>query len=397
MLAGRHVVLGVTGGVAAYKAAYLARRFVERGAAVRVIMTDAATSFVGEATFAAITGTHPVRGLFGDEDVSPHTMLARWADVIVVAPATAATISRLASGQSSDALTATVIASTAPVVVAPAMHTEMWEHDTTRRNIETLRRDGYEIVDPETGDLAGGDIGAGRLADPDVVADRVEQVARAWTSPVSDLAGSRVLVTAGGTREPIDPVRYIGNRSSGKMGAAVALAAARRGASVTLITTQAGVDHVRIDTVPVETADEMAHAVWSRVGTMDVVVMAAAVADFRPALEHGEKLRRSDGMPQVVLEPTPDILAGVSERSDGAIVVGFAAETGGFDTVAAKARAKNVDLVVANDISKPGSGFGGDTNEVRLIHRDGTTRDLPLMGKDEVAHAIWDTVLAIRT
>ena len=397
MLAGRHVVLGVTGGVAAYKSAYLARRLVEHGAEVRVVMTDAAASFIGEATFAAITGTHPVRGLFGDDDVSPHTSLARWADVIVVAPATAATLARLASGQSSDALSATVLASTVPIVVAPAMHTEMWEHPATARNLTTLQSDGVVVVGPETGDLAGGDVGPGRLADPDAIVDAVADTVRTWTSPSADLGGLHVLVTAGGTREPIDPVRYIGNRSSGKMGSALAIDAAHRGARVTLVTTADPVDHQRVDTIGVETAEEMANAVWPLIQDVDVAVMAAAVADFRPKEHHARKLRRADGLPELVLEPTPDILSGIRERATDVTIVGFAAESGGLEDVREKALAKDVDLVVANDISAPGSGFGSDTNEVRLIYRDGQTADLPLAGKDRIAHAIWDAVLAIRS
>ena len=394
MIAGRHIVLGVTGGVAAYKAAYLARRLIERGAEVRVIMTESAAAFVGAATFAAITGHHPTTGLFDDEDVSPHTALARWADALVIAPATASTIARIATGQSSDVLVATVLATHSPVVIAPAMHTEMWEHPATVWNLDRLRSYGYTVVDPESGSLAGGDTGLGRLAEPERVADVVEQVVDGAT-PTRDLDGMTVLVTAGGTREPIDPVRYIGNRSSGKMGSALALDAAHRGASVILVTTAPAPDHRAIDVVPVETADEMAAAVWDRVGDVDAVVMAAAVADFRPTETRQSKLRRADGPPSIELSPTPDILAGVVERTAGARIVGFAAETGDLAAVTGKALAKGVDLVVANDVTRPGSGFGSDTNEVRFIYRDGSTRDLPLSSKAAVATAIWDAVLAI--
>lgn len=394
MIAGRHVVLGVTGGVAAYKAAYLARRLTERGAEVRVVLTDTATEFVGEATFAAITGSHPVRGLFGDPDVSPHTTLARWADAIVIAPATASTMSRLATGQSSDVLVATVLAAQVPVVIAPAMHTEMWEHPATVRNLETLRGDGYVIVDPEQGELAGGDVGTGRLAEPETIVAALERAL--VDSGADDMAGLSVLVTAGGTREPIDPVRYLGNRSSGKMGTALALDAASRGAQVTLVTTAPAPDHPHIRVREVATAAEMAEAVWAEIADHDVVVMAAAVADFRPKVSHDAKLRRAQGPPEIVLEPTPDILAGVVERATGTTVVGFAAETGGFADIAEKAAGKHVDLLVANDVSRPGSGFGSDTNEVRLVFRDGTTRDLPLAPKDRIAAAIWDEVLGLR-
>ena len=395
MIAGRRIVLGVTGGVAAYKAAYLARRLVERGADVRVVMTDAATEFIGSATFAAITGTHPIRDLFGAEDVSPHTTLARWADVIVVAPATAATMARLATGQSSDVLAATVLASRVPVVIAPAMHTEMWEHPATARNLATLRADGCHIVEPEHGDLAGGDVGTGRLADPETIADAVQAALTASAS--HDLAGLSVLVTAGGTREPIDPVRYLGNRSSGKMGTALAREAASRGADVTLVTTAPAPDHPSIRVLQVTTAQEMAEMVWSLAADHDVIVMAAAVADFRPTTSHAGKLRRLDGPPELVLEPTPDILAGVVERATNATIVGFAAESGTLDDIAEKAARKRVDLLVANDISRPETGFGSDMNEVRLVFRDGTSRDLPLATKDRIAAGIWDEILGIRT
>jgi phosphopantothenoylcysteine decarboxylase/phosphopantothenate--cysteine ligase len=392
MLAGRHIVLGVSGGVAAYKAAYLARRFIERKAEVRVVMTDAATEFVGPATFAAITGEHPVTRLFGDDDVSPHTTLARWADAIVVAPATASTIAKLATGDTSNALTATVIASAAPVLVAPAMHTEMWEHPATQNNIEMLTSFGYGIVGPGAGDLAGGDIGFGRLVEPDDILDSVIDLLEP-----GDMDGLTVLISAGGTREPIDPVRYIGNRSSGKMGNALALEAARRGASVVLVTTAPHPDHPHIDSVVVESASEMANEVWRHADEADIAIMAAAVADFRPAEIMDGKLRRSDGPPEIRLEPTPDVLAGVRQHGDVSTLVGFAAETGSLDEVAAKAERKGVDLLVANDVSRAGSGFGSDDNEVTLIYADGTNKELPLMPKGEVARAVLDAVMELRT
>jgi phosphopantothenoylcysteine decarboxylase/phosphopantothenate--cysteine ligase len=391
MAEGRRVVLGVTGGVAAYKAAFLARRLMERGCQVRVVMTEAAEQFVGGATFAAITGTEPVMSFFGEPEVSPHTTLGQWAEVIVIAPATASTISKLAAGQSSDALIATVLASRAPVIVAPAMHTEMWEQPATRANVEILRSYGYTIVDPEEGDLAGGDVGVGRLADPETILEAVIGVA-----PQPDMEGLRVLVTAGGTREPLDPVRYIGNRSSGKMGNAIAAGAVERGAHVTLVTTEDPAGIARIEVVRVDTADEMAEAVWSRSSEVDIVVMAAAVADFKPRQPGSTKLRRAEGIPEIDLVPTPDILKGVHESDRRPFLVGFAAETGSVDAAVDKARAKGVDLLVANDVTKDGSGFGTDTNEVRFVFRDGATRDLDLISKRDVASELWDTVLRIR-
>jgi phosphopantothenoylcysteine decarboxylase / phosphopantothenate---cysteine ligase len=389
VLAGRHIVLGVSGGVAAYKAAYLARRLVEHGAVVRVIMTEAATRFLGPQTMAAITGDHPATDLFGDDRVSPHTELARWADAIVVAPATAATLSRLAHGLSDDLLSATLLAATCPVLLAPAMHTEMWEHPATRRTMAALAGDGHRVVGPASGVLAGGDEGVGRMAEPEEI---VEALGRMLGGGA--LAGIRVVVSAGGTREAIDPVRFIGNRSSGKMGHAVAAEAAARGAAVTLVTSAEGGDAAGVDVVRVEDAAGMAREVWARAGEADVAVLAAAVADFRPADPAGAKLRRADGPPAIELEPTEDILAGVAAMDPRPFLVGFAAETGSLEEAVAKAKRKGVDLLVANDVTAPGSGFGADTNQVTLILPDGSTEPWDLLSKREVAARLWDRIAA---
>jgi phosphopantothenoylcysteine decarboxylase/phosphopantothenate--cysteine ligase len=392
VLTGRRIVLGVSGGVAAYKSAILARRLIEQGAAVRTIMTRSAAQFIGPQTFGAITGEQPIVALFGGDDPSPHTHLAKWADAVVVAPATAATIARIASGLSEDALSTTVLAAWGtPLIVAPAMHTEMWEHPTTQRNIATLRGDGAHIVGPARGALAGGDEGAGRMVEPE---ELLEVVARAVSH--ADLHGWRVIVTAGGTREPIDPVRYIGNRSSGKMGNAIAAVAARRGAAVTLVTSASPVETAGVSVVAVETAEEMADAVWSRAADMDVAVMAAAVADFRPAAASDAKLRRRDGTPAIELMPTPDVLAGVAEMSPRPFLVGFAAESGSLDEAVAKTQRKGVDLLVGNDVSKPGSGFGTETNEVLIVTPDGQSEPWKLMSKDEVAERLWDRIRLMR-
>ncbi|NNC74093.1 MAG: bifunctional phosphopantothenoylcysteine decarboxylase/phosphopantothenate--cysteine ligase CoaBC [Acidimicrobiia bacterium] len=385
---GRRVVLGVTGGVAAYKAAYLARRLVEAGAEVRAIMTPSARHFIGPHTLTAITGTPVITDLFSG--VSPHTELARWADIIVIAPATAATIGRIANGVSSNALAATVLASERPLVVAPAMHTEMWEHPATQRNMETLRADGVTVVGPAVGDLAGGDVGLGRLADPDEIAEVVSAVLAAGR----DLAGRSFIVTAGGTREPIDPVRYIGNRSSGKMGFAIATEAARRGADVRLVTTVEYSDvEAGVEVIAIETAAEMADAVWSRAGDVDAVVMAAAVADFRPSTARSDKIKRStEGLDTIGLEPTEDVLAGVVAMDPRPVVVGFAAEAGDLSDAARKAKEKGVDLLVANDIARPGSGFGSDTNEVTVIDREGSEDRWEMMSKTEVASRLLDRI-----
>jgi phosphopantothenoylcysteine decarboxylase/phosphopantothenate--cysteine ligase len=385
MLGGRRVLLAVTGGVAAYKSAYLARRLVERGAEVRVILTESAQEFVGGQTFAAITGSQPHTTLFEEGSVSPHTELARWADLVVVAPATAATIARLATGLSEDLVSATLLASTAPTLVAPAMHTEMWEHPATRRNIETLTTDGYHLIGPESGALAGGDTGTGRVSEPDDIVDRIEEL----LSPAGDAV--RVLVTAGGTREPVDPVRYLGNRSSGKMGHAIADEASRRGMDVTLVTTSNLPSSPSVKVVPVETALEMLEAVSGI--EAEVAFMAAAVADFRPVDPSPEKLPRRAGLDSITLEPNPDILASVVARDATPFVVGFAAETGGLERAVTKAREKGVDLLVYNDVSEPGSGFGSDTNRVVVVTPDGTTDPWPTMSKHQVAAKLIDRVV----
>ncbi len=390
MLAGRRILVGVTGGVAAYKAAYLARRLVEQGAEVRAIMTTSAERFLGAQTLAAVTGNRPATDLFAGESVSPHTELARWADAIVVAPATASSLARLAAGLSEDLLTATLLAATCPVLLAPAMHTEMWEHPATLRNVERLLADGYHTVGPESGDLAGGDVGVGRMSEPD---DIVAALAGLLTGP---LDGWRVLVSAGGTREAIDPVRYVGNRSSGKMGHAIAAEAARRSAAVTLVTTAAEPVPAGVDVVRVETAEQMAEEVWARAGDADVAVLAAAVADFRPKAPADAKLRRAEGPPHLVLEPTPDILAGVAERDPRPFLVGFAAETGPPEGAVDKARTKGVDLLVANDVTAAGSGFGTDTNRVALITPDGEVEQWDERPKADVAAALWDRIAAMR-
>lgn len=387
MLSGKRIVLAVTGGIAAYKSAYLARRLVEAGAEVRVAMSEAAQSFVGGQTFAAITGTPPVTALFGQDLVSPHTELARWADAIVVAPATAAIIGKLAHGISDDLVSVLLLATTKPVLIAPAMHTEMWEHPATRHNMETLQDYGYRIVGPETGALAGGDTGVGRVAEPDDIVIALESLIAEPTEEPLD-----ILITAGGTREPLDPVRYLGNRSSGKMGHAIAFEAAARGHRVTLVTTS-GLDvHPSVKVIPVETALEMLDAV-AGVETQ-VAIMTAAVADFRPADPAEAKIPREDGLDSVRLVPNPDILASVVARDPRPFVVGFAAETGSVDRAVAKAKKKGVDLMVYNDVGKPGSGFGTDTNEVKLIDAAGSVDEWPQMSKREVAARLVDRIVA---
>ena len=383
-LSGRRIVLVVTGGVAAYKSAYLARLLVEARAEVRVVVTEEATNFIGPTTFAAITGHPVVRSLFSSDQVSPHTELGRWAEAVVIAPATAATLARFALGISEEVASATLLATTAPVLVAPAMHTEMWEHPATQRNIDLLRKDGRSFVGPETGALAGGDEGVGRMAEPEAI---VEALLDLLAGP---LTGLTVLVTAGGTREAIDAVRFLGNRSSGKMGHAIADEAARRGARVHLVTAADRESHPAVEVIRVESAQEMAEAVESL--DVDIAVMAAAVADFRPKDPKASKLSRSEGPPEISLEPTPDILGGVLARPKRPFVVGFSAETANISRAVGKALRKGSDLTVANDVGEPGAGFGVDTNRVSIISSDGQVEEWPLLSKHEVAARLWDLI-----
>lgn len=391
-LHGRRLVLGVSGGVAAYKAVYLARRLVEAGTEVQAVMTAGSLRFVGAQSLAAVTGRPPVTSLYGGASVSPHTEMAAWADALVVAPATANVMAKTAAGMADDALCAAVAAFAGPVLMAPAMHTEMWEQPATRRSVRLLEQDGRRLVGPVSGALAGGGAGAGRMAEP-------EEIVRAAADLFdSSLSGLAVLVTAGGTREAIDPVRYIGNRSSGKMGFELAAEAARRGARVVLVTAAPAPDlPAAVEVVEVESAEDMAGEVWSRAADLDAAVLAAAVADFRPSRPAEGKLARSDGPPQIVLEPTPNVLAGLVERAGpGTTVVGFAAETGGVDRAVGKAASYGVDFIAANDVTLPGSGFGVDTNRVSLIFPDGRQELLDLMTKREAAGVILSRIAALR-
>ncbi len=388
-LDGRRIVVGVSGGIAAYKSAYLVRRLLDKGADVRCVMTKSALDFLGPATLAGLSGHPVVTSLIGHaESVSPHTELGRWAEAVVVAPATTATIARLAMGLSEDPVSATVVATRAPILVAPAMHTEMWEYPATRRNIEILIDSGFQIVGPGEGELAGGDSGTGRMVEPDEIVRELEGL---FSGP---LDGVTVLVTAGGTREAIDPVRYIGNRSSGKMGHAIAEEAYRRGAKVVLVTSSFLSTRAGIDRRQVESAAEMQAAVDAI--APDIAVMAAAVADFRPASAADSKLARDSGPPEIRLEPTSDILMSVASRSERPFIVGFAAETGTLDRAVEKARRKGVDLLVANDVTEPGSGFGVDTNRVSIVRPDGEVTQWDQMAKTEVAEALWDLIVAER-
>lgn len=403
------VIVGVCGGIAAYKAAELVRILERRALEVRVVMTRAAQEFVSPLTFAALSGHRVITDLWRDESLAAeagqreardasqfhieHTELAQLADLIVIAPATANVLAKLAHGIADDFLTTLALASRAPLVVAPAMNVNMWEHPATRANLDVLRARGVVVVPPGSGYLACGMVGGGRLAEPETIADEVLQQLHAS----SDFSGETVLVTAGGTREAIDPVRFIGNRSSGKMGYAVAEAAARRGANVTLVSAPTALDlPAGCDVVQVITAAQMRQAVLGRLDRATIVIKAAAVADFRPHVTVTEKIRR-EGPLTLVLEPTEDILAEAGSRKrPGTLLIGFAAETGPLvDQGRKKLRAKGADAIVANDISLPDSGFDSDWNTATFITLSAAV-EIPRMTKRKLADAILDQILALR-
>jgi phosphopantothenoylcysteine decarboxylase/phosphopantothenate--cysteine ligase len=392
---GRNIVLGVSGGIAAYKSVELCRRLVDAGAYVAPIMTEDAHRFIGPVTLSALASEPVHTSLWDDASPIPHTRLGQNADVIVVAPATARVIAAYAMGLSHDVLVATLIATRAPVVLCPAMHTEMWEHPSVQHNIEVLRSRGVIIVEPQSGRLAGGDIGTGRLADTDSIASAIDSV----LASSHDLSSVSVLVTAGGTREPIDAVRVIANRSSGKQGYAIAENAARRGATVTLVSTVDRPTLASITVIPVETADDMLRAVTCHSDSSDVIVMSAAVADFRPVQRSDGKIKKADGVPEIVLEKTPDILAGLGARKrEGQILVGFAAETEDLVVHAQdKLVRKNLDLIVANDVSAPGVGFSHDTNAVTILGAGGVLQTVALTDKHHIASAVLDSVVELRS
>ncbi|MEX0831533.1 MAG: bifunctional phosphopantothenoylcysteine decarboxylase/phosphopantothenate--cysteine ligase CoaBC [Nitriliruptoraceae bacterium] len=420
-LNGARIVLGVTGGIAAYKAAALARLLVGAGAQVDVVLTRGGAQFIGAPTFEGITG-RPVRSeVWESISDDTHVALGQTADVVVIYPATAHVMAKMAAGLADDLLTTSVLVARCPVIVAPAMHTEMWTHPATRANVALLTSRQVNVLGPDVGPLMGGDQGPGRVVEPAVAlvavtsaldhpdhfgAPRAEggpahgrpSAAEVVAEPAADFAGRQLIVTAGGTREPIDPVRFIGNRSSGKMGFALAEAAAQRGATVTLIaapstlTTPAGVD--RID---VTTALEMHDAVMSRSTEVDVIIKAAAVADYRPADMAATKMKKDEGPPTLTLAPNPDILAELGTQRATAtrpVLIGFAAETDNVERNARdKIARKGADLLVVNDVSRDTTGFEVDTNEVSLLWRDGTWRDLPSASKREIADRILDEVV----
>jgi phosphopantothenoylcysteine decarboxylase/phosphopantothenate--cysteine ligase len=394
-LAGRRVLLGVTGGIAAYKAAYLLRLLTSAGATVQVVMTRGATHFVGEATFAALSG-RPVRtDVFEDPSRVVHVRMAHEADVAVVAPATANVIAKLAFGIADDMLTSTLLEARCPFVLAPAMHTGMYENEATQTNIRELERRGATFVGPVSGSLAAGDEGPGRMAEPEEILAAMEAV----LSEGRDLAGRRILVTAGPTHEPIDPVRFIGNRSSGKMGYAIAEEARARGADVVLVRGPVSLpepDGMRV--VRVETAQEMRDAVMAEAGEVDAVIKAAAVADFRPSEQADHKLKKESGIPEIRLERTPDVLRELGDLPERPVLVGFAAETNDLEEAGRrKLTEKRLDLIVVNEVGREGTGFGSDTNDAMILSATGDDQPLRSWTKRELANAILDRVAKLVT
>lgn len=393
--AARRILLGVTGGIASYKAGWLARLLVQAGAEVDVVLTSGAQEFVRPLTFEGLTGREVYSDLFAEGHALDHIRLAREAHAIVIAPATADFMARAASGQANDLLSAILLATTAPVLFVPAMNDRMWAHPQTQRNAGHLRDIGYSVLEPEIGMLAAGEgSGPGRMPEPETIIAHVGRM----LEERGPLTGKRVLVTAGPTREPVDPVRFLSNRSSGKMGAAVAAAAWRRGAEVTLV---AGpleiVQPIGVRHVGVETTEEMRDAVVRALPDTDVLVMAAAPADFRVEAPATEKIKRSAGAPRLELSPAPDILAeSRAVRREGSVIVGFALETGNaVATGREKLERKALDLLVVNDALEPGAGFALDTNRVTIVSRDGSEEELPLMSKADVAEHLLDRVEAL--
>ncbi len=393
------IALGVSGGIAAYKAAELVRQLQDRGVRVQVIMTAAAQEFVRPLTFAALSGEKVITEMFGAGAEQPnidsaveHIAVAQSIDALVVAPATADVIAKFAQGIASDFLTTLYLATTAPVVVAPAMNVNMWEHAATRANVEVLKQRGVRVVEPDAGYLACGMTGPGRLAANETIVAAVMQALGA----AQDLAGETVLITAGPTREPIDPVRYIGNRSSGRMGYALAEAALRRGARVLLVSGPTALKPPgAAEVVAVETAEEMRQAVLSRMGDATIIIKAAAVADYKPKQHSQQKIKRRGAL-SLELEPTSDILAEVASKRGSRIVVGFAAETENvLENARRKLAGKALDAIVVNDVSRKGIGMDSERNAVTIITPTETI-DVPETSKWEVAHRVLDAVVRIK-
>ncbi|HEX6919298.1 MAG TPA: bifunctional phosphopantothenoylcysteine decarboxylase/phosphopantothenate--cysteine ligase CoaBC [Actinomycetes bacterium] len=404
MSTGARVVLGVSGGIAAYKACELLRRLSEAGHEVRVVPTRAALSFVGAATWSALSGRPVSAEVWDDVHDVPHVRIGQEADLVVVAPATADLLAKAAHGLADDLLTNTLLTARCPIVYVPAMHTEMWLHPATQDNVATLRRRGATVLEPAVGRLTGADSGPGRLPEPEQIFQTCSAVLRRGSQP-ADLAGRHVVVSAGGTREPLDPVRFLGNRSSGRQGYALAATALARGAEVTLVSANVALpEPAGAKVVRVGSAAELREAVLTAAAGADVVVMAAAVADFRPAVRRDTKIKKGEGEPEpIALARNPDVLAelSASRRTPGQVVVGFAAETGDAtgDVLShgrAKLAAKGCDLLVLNEVGGAGhpTGFEGTENAGVVLGADGSETAVPLGSKEALADAVWDLVAA---
>lgn len=403
-LSNRNIALGVSGGIAAYKAVEVLRGLQRAGAVVRVAMTRRACEFVQPLTFRALSGSHVIVDDYAPDNPDPiaHITFSQTADLLIVAPATANIIAKFANGIADDFLTSTYLACKSPVLIAPAMNTTMWEHPSTQRNLQQLRADGVYIVEPDAGEMACGTIGPGRLSEPErIVATALEILSRSTSTRQRDLAGERFLITVGATREEIDPVRFISNRSSGKMGFALAEAALKRGGEVTVVagtTTVAPPAGVKI--VHALSAEKMSEAVAKESANASVFIGAAAIADYRPAQRADQKIKKSQDSLTLTLEKTPDVLSQVAaSRANGMLVIGFAAETENvLDNAREKLRSKNLDAIVANDVSSEGSGFDSATNAITIITRDkDKTVELPLMSKSEAADRILDVIVSLRS
>src|SRR5215210_4902259 len=399
-LAGKRVALGISGGIAAYKATEILRGLQRAGCVVRVAMTERACEFITPLTFRALSGSHVIVDDYAPDNPDPiaHITFSQSVDLVVIAPATANIIAKFASGVADDFLTSTYLASNAPVVIAPAMNTTMWNHPATQRNLSQLRADGVYVIEPDAGEMACGTIGPGRLSEPERIVAAALGILRG-SAKVKDLKGERFLITVGATREEIDPVRFISNRSSGRMGFALAEAALKRGGEVTIvvgITTVAPPSGVRV--VQALSAEEMSEAVARERENASVFIGAAAIADYRPAQRADQKIKKSEDSLTLTLERTPDVLSQVAAaRANGMLVIGFAAETENVvDNAREKLRSKKLDAIVANDVSREDAGFDSTTNAITIITKDNDPVELPVMSKSEAADRILDVVVNLR-
>jgi len=398
---GKRVALGITGGIAAYKAAEVLRGLQRAGCTVRVAMSPRACEFITPLTFRALSGSHVIVDDYAPDNPDPiaHITFSQTVDLFVIAPATANIIAKFANGVADDFLTSTYLAATAPVLIAPAMNTSMWEHPATRRNLERLRQDGVHIVEPDAGEMACGTIGPGRLSEPERIVAAALQILNQHESHKRDLTGEHILITTGATREELDPVRFISNRSSGRMGFAIAQAARARGAEVTAVAGITTVDPPSgINVRRATSAAEMQRVVAEEIGKASVFIAAAAVVDYRPAQRASEKIKKTESTLSLNLERTPDILGEVAAaRTNGLLVVGFAAETNDLVSNAqAKLQAKKLDAIIANDVSRDDIGFDKDMNAITIITTDAPPQEIPALTKLESAHRILDEVIRLR-